>query len=387
MSPSVARINEHASVRTADREGMLERGHSVEYWTSPNIFSRFPAPRPLRKWLRYLDQFLIFPMMLRRRARSLSVDSLFVVADQALGMWVPAIRLLPHVIHCHDFLAQRSALGEFSENLTSWTGRQYQALIRRGYRKGRAFISVSKNTQKDLHRFLTRSPNYSSVVYNPLNNPFFPLPREEALDRLEEWRSDLAAGFFLHVGGDQWYKNRPGVVAIYRAWCELATVPVPMVMIGKPPSPSLLEQAARCANGGRVLFLSNLSDVQVHGAYAAATALLFPSLEEGFGWPIAEAQACGCPVITTDVAPMNEVGGSAAVYLPRAPHQGMDPNGDWAKAGAAAVERVVNLAPAERKAIIEAGLENTKRFDRNAAIDRYETCYRQAFKNLPARKL
>ena len=50
--------------------------------------------------------------------------------------------------------------------------------------------------------------------------------------------------------------------------------------------------------------------------YSGAELLLFPSLEEGFGWPIIEAQASGCRVVTTGKAPMTEVGGNAAFYLP-----------------------------------------------------------------------
>ena len=43
--------------------------------------------------------------------------------------------------------------------------------------------------------------------------------------------------------------------------------------------------------------------------------MLFPSFQEGLGWPILEAQACGCPVATSGRSPMNEVGGDAAIYI------------------------------------------------------------------------
>jgi len=359
------------------RDGMHARGHEVEEWSVPVVFGDRVAGGAA-KWLGYVDQFVLFPREVRRRLRNEPKDTLFVVTDQALGMWVPLVRERPHVIHCHDFLAQRSALGEFPENPTGWTGRQYQALIRRGYRMGRTFVSVSEKTREDLHRFLGRIPSRSVTVYNPLNNPFFPLPHEVALSRLAEWRSELAGGYLVHVGGDQWYKNRPGVVAIYRAYCERVIAPVPLVMIGKFPSTALREEAADCANGGCVWFLSGLDDAQVHAAYAAATALLFPSLEEGFGWPIAEAQACGCPVITTAAAPMNEVGGRAATYIPRAPRQGSDAYSRWAEECAIIVEKIINLSSQERNANVRAGLENVIRFDRNAALDRYEAIYQVA---------
>jgi hypothetical protein len=181
-------------------ESMRARGHEVAYWTSPHLFGTLPAPKPvLRKWLGYIDQFLIFPLVLRWRLRTVPRDTLFVFVDHALGMWVPHARHRPHVVHCHDFIAQRSALGEFSEHATGWTGRKYQALIRKGYGVGQAFLSVSCKTREDLHRFLGRSPARSEVIYNPINSLFEPLPVEEARTRLPA-RSFIGKGFLLHVG-------------------------------------------------------------------------------------------------------------------------------------------------------------------------------------------
>ena len=57
------------------------------------------------------------------------------------------------------------------------------------------------------------------------------------------------------------------------------------------------------------------SDEDLRSLYSGAAALLFPSLYEGFGWPLIEAQSCGCPVITSNRSPMTEVAGSAALYI------------------------------------------------------------------------
>jgi glycosyltransferase involved in cell wall biosynthesis len=358
-------------------EAMLKRGHQVEYATSTAILSRIPGmPGFLRKWLGYVDQFLFFPIVFRRRMRRLPVETLFVVTDQALGMWVPMVKGRPHVIHCHDFLAQRSALGEFPENPTSWSGRCYQALIRRGYQQGRAFISVSRKTQSDLHRFVGLTPAFSEVVYNPLNYPFRPLSREDVLKTNGILDLNLDAGFILHVGGNQWYKNREGVVAIYRAYCEMAKTPLPLLMVGSPAPSKLRSMSSNCANGGRVLFKSDFSDQQVHCAYAAANVCLFPSLEEGFGWPIAEAQACGCCVITTDRAPMTEVGGVAAEYLRRLEGK-LEP---WAELGAKQLLELLREPSEILEERVKAGLENAARFQSDKGFDSLETIYEKALK-------
>ena len=59
----------------------------------------------------------------------------------------------------------------------------------------------------------------------------------------------------------------------------------------------------------------SLSDEELRLAYAGAAALVYPSRYEGFGLPVAEAMACGCPVITTKLASLPEVAGDAALYV------------------------------------------------------------------------
>ena len=94
-----------------------------------------------------------------------------------------------------------------------------------------------------------------------------------------------------------------------------------------------------------------------------AEALIFPSLEEGFGWPVLEAQACGCAVFATGRAPMTELGGDAAVYF--------DP-GDVEGAARAIAEGLQG-----REAMVAAGLENVRRFNVGAMIDGYVDAYQK----------
>jgi len=139
----------------------------------------FPRGR-LSKWAGYVDQYLLFPMWVRKALVGVPQDTLFVFCDQALGPWVPLVKNRPHVVHVHDMLALRSALGDVPENPTSATGRIYQRYIRRGFRRARHFISISGKTRDDLHRFGGISPVTSEIVYNGLNYPFAPLAFEDS---------------------------------------------------------------------------------------------------------------------------------------------------------------------------------------------------------------
>ena len=90
----------------------------------------------------------------------------------------------------------------------------------------------------------------------------------------------------MHIGGNQWYKNRKGVLEIYRAYVASTPEPLALWMVGAPPPAQLLELADSIPSSGRVHFLAGLTNQQVNAAYSHARVLLFPSLEEGFGWPI-----------------------------------------------------------------------------------------------------
>jgi glycosyltransferase involved in cell wall biosynthesis len=355
-------------------EGMRQRGYEVAIYSPEPRFFKLPAPGPLKKWLGYIDQFIIFPAIVKKRIKN-HKDTLYIFTDHALGMWVPIIKHLPHVIICHDFLAQRSAKGGIPQNPTGWSGRIYQQLICNGYVKGANFISVSKKTQQDLHGFLGKTPAMSKVVYNGLNNNFTVIDVEISRQSLsKKTRIDLCNGYVLHVGGNQWYKNRTGVVKIYNEWRKTYNNDVPLLLIGSLPSPALDGEIEDSPYRASIYALTDIDDGYVNMAYSGASALLFPSYAEGFGWPIAEAMAAGCTVITTNEAPMTEVGGEAAIYIPVQPLD--DHQVDiWAKKAARILNRVISLPDTERLKILAKGFENAQRFNTDNALDEFENAF------------
>ncbi|PHS01098.1 MAG: mannosyl transferase [Leeuwenhoekiella sp.] len=354
-------------------QGMQERGHEVAVCTARACFYKIPAPKFLKKWLGYLDQYVVFPLAfkLRRQAE----PDLYVFADQALGPWVPLVKNMPHVIHCHDFLAQRAAEGAFPEQVVGTTGRWYQQFIRWGYRQGSCFICISEKTRQDLQVFLQHTPRISKVVYNGFNQQFNPgNPVEVRKDLGLTLNIDLSSGYILHVGGNQFYKNRLGVLELYEAYSAQNPDAAPLLLVGTAPNENLLAFQKTMDSRARVHFCTGFSDEQVRMAYQGALVLLYPSLEEGFGWPIAEAQASGCPVITTAAAPMNEVGGEAAWYIPRRKHQDQE---EFITTGVARLEMLLDLNDRERLNLVEAGIQNAKRFNTPQTLDKITLIYKQ----------
>jgi len=313
----------------------------------------------------------------RRARRRMPPDTVYVFCDQALGPWVPLLADRPHVVHVHDLLALRSALGDTPEHSTGLTGRLYQRYIRWGFRHARHFISVSRQTREELHRFGGVEPLTSEVVYHGLNYPFGPLPHETVRERLRVAGLETpASGFLLHVGGGQWYKNLRGIVLLYAAYARSTPAPPPLWCVSPQPNALVREALGEVMLPGRVQFLGPVDSATLHALYAGAQALLFPSLAEGFGWPIIEAQACGCPVLTTDSPPMSEIAGPAACRVPR-----LEPGGnprDWATASAQRLAELLAESPQARQQQRERAQRWAARFDANRAVEAYLGVYRRA---------
>jgi len=367
-------------------EGMAAKNHQVEVLTAKPRFVKLPVPKAIKKWLGYIDQYVLFPIELRRYIKKANADTLYIFTDNALGPWVPLLVNKAHVVHCHDFLAQQSALNQIPENKTGWTGRKYQAFIRRGYSKAQNFISVSKKTRDDLHLFLGRPPQISEVVYNGLNQAFGGQNVKESREELQKHTGiDLSNGYILHIGGNQWYKNRLGVIKIYDAWRMQTEQNIPLLMMGQAPSKSILEAYNLSEYKKDIHLLTRVDDSVIRAAYSGASVLLFPSIAEGFGWPIVEAMASGCPVITTKAAPMTEIADDAAYLLPVMPYVDSERIA-WATEAAQVLNHVVNLSAEERGDVIRRGLQNAARFDKMAALDAIESIYLTVIKNFKSKK-
>jgi glycosyltransferase involved in cell wall biosynthesis len=203
------------------------------------------------------------------------------------------------------------------------------------------------------------------VIPSGVAEDFAPAVREDEL----LLRIGLPAGrrFVLVVGQDSPYKNHEGALRGFAAGLG-ARGDIDLVMVRRRGSSGArLERLAReLGVGGRIHILSAVARADLVRLYAAAEVLLHPSLCEGFGNPVAEAMACGCPVITSDCSAMPEVAGEAAVLV--------DPHdvGDIA----AALMRVVG-DPSLRLALRLRGLARAKAFDWRACAEAYLALYRR----------
>lgn len=359
-------------------DGMQSRGWRVETWQPEPRFAKWVRTYRyggLPKYLGYLDKFFVFPQQLRERRRTHAGDTAFHIVDHSNAVYARHFQAARLLVTCHDLLQIRSALGEFPQNRVSGTGQRYQRWILGHLSRQKQVICVSEKTRTDLLRLTGLSAGAAQVVYLGLNYPYRPMPRIEAeavvrktgqRNALDATRLEavLTAGFVLGVGGAQWYKNRTGLVSIFAELQKHPGAPPNLLLVGPPLEAEQNQVLEKHGLADSVLRLSGVSNEELRAVYSLAKALLFPSWEEGFGWPIAEAQACGCPVFTSNRSPMTEIGGAAAGYLDPA-------NPSSAAATVAQAFPFLDQMAAN-------GLNEAKRWDTTRMLQDYERLYAMA---------
>jgi glycosyltransferase involved in cell wall biosynthesis len=305
-------------------------------WPPPRAAAPAPTLRVIpfpRLWTHLRLSFELFT----RRPRP---DVLFVPAHV-----LPLLRPLPAVVTVHD-LGYRYFPGAHppaQRRYLDWSTR-FSA------RAAAHVLADSSATRADLARFYLIPESKVTVVYPGRDERLRPVDPEPVRARY-----GLPPGYVLHVGTLQPRKNlarlMDAVAALRPRWPGLT-----LVLAGRPGwlSAPLLAQAR--ANAAFVRLLDYVPDADLPGLYAGAAVFAFPSLYEGFGFPVLEAMACGVPVVCANAASLPELAGDAALLV--------DP-ADTA-ALAAALDRLL-ADPALRQALIARGLAHIQRFTWSAA--------------------
>lgn len=321
------------------------------------------AGRFVAKWLGYLDKFLFFQRQLRRKL-SAGVD-LIHICDHSNAMYGAHTGNRPVVVTCHDLLAVRGALGEQTDCPASITGKYLQRWIVSGLRKADAVACVSPATLRDAQRVLGQRDGRPQLllIRNGLNYPY----RKQAVDRAHNLlsqvgRLDAGRPFALHVGSNLRMKNRAAVLRIFAL--TKSDWNGQMVFAGQRLTSELRSLGKKLGIMERVVEVEDPNNELLEALYSTAMVLLYPSRFEGFGWPIIEAQSCGCPVICSDREPMSEVGGDAALTA----------NVEDEATMARLLLRMTD--PAERALWSKKSLHNAERFQADDMIARYVELYR-----------
>ncbi len=208
-----------------------------------------------------------------------------------------------------------------------------------------AYVCVSESTARDLKRlFPAAASRPVTLAPNGVDrNAFHPAGEAEIRAFRNKYR--IARPYFLLVGQREHHKN---TYLFFRGFARLnGREDFDIVCAG---GYAQLEPELAVFAPGAAVHMLRLGDDELRAAYSGARALVYPSTYEGFGLPVLEAMACGCPAIACATASIPEVAGDAVLYVGE----------DDAEAMAAALARV--LEPETRAALGARGLARAQTF-------------------------
>jgi glycosyltransferase involved in cell wall biosynthesis len=182
-------------------------------------------------------------------------------------------------------------------------------------RQASTYISISKNTACDLVRFFPDiSLDSIAIAYCGIKNNFSQSTQEEVNIFLTKY--GISKPYFLIVSIGDGSKNTilgyKNTILFFQAFFKLrAKQRFEIVCTGG----GILDDEFMVYTSNTTVHYLELSDDELRVAYSGAMSLIYPSKYEGFGLPLLEAMACGCPVITCPNASIPEVAGAAALYV------------------------------------------------------------------------
>ncbi|WP_223454429.1 glycosyltransferase family 4 protein [Pseudomonas sp. GL-RE-19] len=198
-----------------------------------------------------------------------------------------------HVVTLHDLTFMQYGGYGYYQRLGAFYRRTLLKFLKSSFCK---IVTVSYQSKVEIKNLVGVD---SFVVYTSVAR-FMSQPIRKATSGLFDLKE-----YFVHIGGIAEHKNSRLTIDAFIA----AGIPnVKLVVLGVGSSSDL---ALHYRDNPSVFFPGWVSDNDVKNIVSDAMALIFPSLKEGYGLPIVEAFGLGCPVITSNIPPMSEVGGDA----------------------------------------------------------------------------
>jgi glycosyltransferase involved in cell wall biosynthesis len=208
-------------------------------------------------------------------------------------------------------------------------------------------ITVSNFSKKEIVNYFKNLHKAPHVIYNAVDDKFHINDKE---------RSNILAPYILAVASQVYHKNITKLIEAFDKICKHKKSDFSLIIAGGSDD-CFQKQSYKIRSDASIRFTGRVTDEELVKLYQEAAVLVFPSLYEGFGIPPLEAQACGCPVVASNVASMPEILGDSVLYF--------DPN------NIAEIQDVIYQVigyPSLRESLIEKGYANVSRFSWDTSV-------------------
>jgi glycosyltransferase involved in cell wall biosynthesis len=332
----------------------------VRWWSQPVDPSRVILPGPFHGPQQWAARYYFYPWRVKREAKR---ADLVHVLDHSYAHMIETAGRRPVVVTVHDLMpvvVLRSPQDGWREGVRN----RFLKQALKALRLADSYIVGTEWLKRELATWLGNDKNIHVVPFG-VDRAFF---GESAVARergRRDWRIPEEAFVVLHVGSTVDRKNVPLVIqtlARLRQQTEAY-----LLQVGGRFTPEQEQLIDRLDLRGAVRSVSSADETALRRAYRTADVLLFPSLYEGFGFPVLEAFASGLPVVTSGAGGLKEVSGGAAVVV-----EGRDP-GDYVHA----LERLDDAD--EREELIQRGWARARQFTWQKAAALTAAVYKSLF--------
>ena len=288
------------------------------------IYEDFPACR--------FDQTAEDSFLIESICQKYNAD-LFVSTYYTTPISVPSLMMV------YDMIPEKFG---FDTSLRGW--REKEVAIRHAS----GFLSISQSTANDLLEFYPEIPASSVKVAlcGVDRDIFYPRSKLEIEQFREQYQ--IKGDYYLFVGSRNQTKGYKNSQLFFNSLPHLEQTDFSIICVGGEPE---LQDYIKAVTKDIDVHLVKLTDEELSIAYSDAAGLIYPSLYEGFGLPIIEAMACGCPVVTTKEGSIPEAAGDAAYTIGGKDEREM-------------AQAIADLGKPEiRQDLITKGLKNAARFN------------------------